>query len=110
MSGVGKVSQIKAGNKASRKTNHLITSSITGDTFDEKEFTISLSQSGKHTPVGSLPKDKTLLRYIREINLCLDAQYLIDRARPIEPTADHTEIIFTNEKLNTSTDETNFEI
>ena len=106
----GKVSQIKADNKVFKKINHLIISSVTGDMFDEKEFTISLLQSGKHTLVKLLPKDKTLLKYIREINLYFDAQYLVDRVKLIEPTADYTEIIFTNKKLNTSIDEANFKI
>lgn len=106
----GKVSQIKAGNKVFKKINHLIISSVTGDMFDDKEFTISLSQSGKHTLVKLLPKDKTLLKYIREINLYFDAQYLVDRVKLIEPTADYTEIIFTNKKLNTPIDEANFKI
>ena len=96
--------------KVFKKINHLIISSVTGDMFDEKEFTISLSQSGKHTLVKLLPKDKNLLKYIREINLYFDAQYLVDRVKLIEPTADYTEIIFTNKKLNTSIDEANFKI
>ena len=110
MNDAGTVSQIKADNKVFKKINHLIISSVTGDMFDEKEFTISLSQSGKHTLVKLLPKDKTLLKYIREINLYFDAQYLVDRVKLIEPTADYTEIIFTNKKLNTSIDEANFKI
>ena len=43
----GNVSQMKADNKVFKKINNLIVSSISGDMFNEKEFSMTFAKSGQ---------------------------------------------------------------
>ena len=81
---------------------------ITGDMFNDKAFTISYTKTDKNTLVKLLPNDKKLLKYIGEIELYFGADYIVERVKLIQPSKDYTEILFSNKKLNTNIDETNF--
>ncbi|WP_315102098.1 outer membrane lipoprotein carrier protein LolA [Capnocytophaga sputigena] len=106
----GNVSQMKSDNKVFKKINNLIVSSISGDMFNEKEFSMTFTKSGKSTLVKLLPKDKTLLKYVSEIHLYFDVDSVVERVKLIEPSKDYTEILFNNKKLNTKIDEANFKM
>ena len=106
----GNVSQMKADNKVFKKINNLIVSSISGDMFNEKEFTMSFAKSGNSTLVKLLPNDKTLLKYVSEIHLYFGVDSVVERVKLIEPSKDYTEILFNNKKLNTKIDEANFKM
>ncbi len=106
----GKVSQIKADNKIFKKINALIVNSISGNMFDDKEFTITLWKSNEKTLAKLIAKDKTLQKYIREIHLYFANDAVVESVKLIEPSNDYTEIIFTNKKINTNLDESVFNI
>ena len=92
------------------KPYNLIVSSISGDMFNEKEFTMSFAKSGNSTLVKLLPNDKTLLKYVSEIHLYFGVDSVVERVKLIEPSKDYTEILFNNKKLNTKIDEANFKM
>ena len=104
----GKVSQMKADNKIFKKINSLIVSTVSGNMFDQKEFAVTLYSEGKDTKAQLLPKDKTLLKYIKEIHLFFSPDATVGRVKLIEPTDDYTEITFTHQQLNTPIDEAAF--
>ena len=101
---------MKADNKVFKKINNLIVSSISGDMFNEKEFSMTFAKSGNSTLVKLLPNDKTLLKYVSEIHLYFDVDSVVERVKLIEPSKDYTEILFSNKKLNTKIDEANFKM
>ena len=105
-----KVSQMKADNKVFKKINQLITRSVSGDMFDQKEFAVTFFTSGKETLTKLLPKDKTLLKYIKEIHLFFSPDATVGRVKLIEPTDDYTEITFTHQQFNTPIDEATFKL
>lgn len=106
----GKISEMKADNKIFKKINSLIVSTISGDMFNEKEFKITFTQKQNSTQVHLLPTDKTLLKYISQIELHFSPDYVVERVKLIEPTNDYTEIQFNNKQLNTPIDENHFKI
>ena len=104
----GKVSQMKADNKIFKKINSLIVSTVSGNMFDQKEFSVTLYNEGKDTKAQLQPKDKTLLKYIKEIHLFFSSDASVDRVKLIEPTDDYTEITFTHKQFNTPIDDSVF--
>ena len=104
----GKVSQMKADNKIFKKINSLIVSTVSGNMFDQKEFAVTLYNEGKDTKAQLQPKDKTLLKYIKEIHLFFSSDASVDRVKLIEPTDDYTEITFTHKQFNTPIDDSVF--
>lgn len=104
----GKVSQMKADNKIFKKINNLIVSTVSGNMFDQKEFAVTLYNEGKDTKAQLQPKDKTLLKYIKEIHLFFSSDASVDRVKLIEPTDDYTEITFTHKQFNTPIDDSVF--
>lgn len=106
----GKVSQMKADNKIFKKINSLIVNSISGNMFDEKEFSVTLWKSNGKTLAKLNPKDKTLQKYIREIHLFFSDNATVESVKLIEPSDDYTEIIFINKKINTKIDDSAFNI
>ena len=101
---------MKADNKVFKKINQLITRSVSGDMFDQKEFAVTFFTSGKETLTKLLPKDKTLLKYIKEIHLFFSPDATVGRVKLIEPTDDYTEITFTHQQFNTPIDEATFKL
>jgi len=63
---------------------------------------------GKDTKAQLQPKDKTLLKYIKEIHLFFSSDASVDRVKLIEPTDDYTEITFTHKQFNTPIDDSVF--
>lgn len=106
----GKVSQMKADNKVFKKINALIVNSISGNMFDDKEFTVTLWKSNGKTLAKLNAKDKTLQKYVREIHLYFANDAIVESVKLIEPSNDYTEIIFTNKKINANLDESVFDI
>ena len=76
--------------------------------FDQKEFAVTLYSEGKDTKAQLRPKDKTLLKYIKEIHLFFSPDATVGRVKLIEPTDDYTEITFTHQQLNTPIDDSVF--
>jgi len=78
--------------------------------FDEKEFSVALYKSTKGVHAKLLPKDKTLLKYMKEIHLFFSSDATVDQVKLIEPTEDYTEITFINKQFNTPIDASVFKL
>lgn len=106
----GKKNNIDLGNnKKFAKINNLIVSSVSGQMFDEKEFSIRYFMDKKRRIAKMKPINKEISQYISEIVLYFDeGQNTVSEVKLIEPSADYTRIVFVNKKLNTKIDEKSF--
>ena len=69
----GKKKSVDIGNsKMFGKINKLIVGSVSGDMFDDKEFTISYFKTKGNNITRFIPKDATLKKYIKQIELTFD--------------------------------------
>ena len=98
----GKKSQMDAsGSKMFDKLNKLIISSVKGNMFDEAEFTITFLKSKDYNITKLIPKDATLKKYIKQMELYFDKkENMVAEVKMIEPSDDHTRIVFKNKVLN----------
>jgi len=98
----GKKSQMNAGgSKMFDKLTKLIISSVNGNMFDEKEFTISYLKSKDYNITKLVPKDAALKKYIKQMELYFDKKgNMVAEVKMIEPSDDYTRIVFKNKVLN----------
>lgn len=69
--------------------------------LDESKFTIKYTKKANDFVANMIPKDKTLKKYIHEIQLTFDGKsYLLDKIKMVEPSLDYTQIEFYNQKQN----------
>jgi hypothetical protein len=69
----GKKSAVDIGNsKIFARINKLIVGSVSGNMFDDKEFTISYFKLKGQNLTKFIPKDTTLKKYIKQIELTFD--------------------------------------
>lgn len=108
----GKKNKIDIGNnKKFAKINTLIVGSISGNMFDEKEFTITYFNDKTRRLAKLVPLSKEISQYISEIVLYFDeGQSTVSEVKLIEPSADYTRIVFSNKKINVKLDEAAFAI
>lgn len=106
----GKKNKIDIGNnKKFAKINTLIVGSISGNMFDEKEFTISYFKAKNRRIARLVPLSKEISQYISEIVLYFDeGQSTVSEVKLVEPSADYTRIVFSNKKINIKLDEAAF--
>lgn len=106
----GKKSAMDVGSsKIFAKINKLIVGSVSGDMFDDKEFSISYFKNGANNIAKLVPKDAALKKYIKQIELTFDKQdATVIQVRLLESTEDFTKIVFKNKMLNAKVDETIF--
>ncbi len=106
----GNKSAVDVGNnKMFEKINKLIVGSVSGDMFDEKEFTISYFKSKEGSMTRLLPKDATLKKYIKQIELIFDnTENTVKQVKLIESSNDFTKIIFRNKIVNAKIDDAAF--
>lgn len=99
----GKKTTVTGQRDISRKLNQLISGSFNGKLFNDSEFNIKYFKSGKFILVELTPKDKTLKKYIKEVNLFFPENTgLASKVKLIEPSGDYTDINFKNTKSNVS--------
>jgi len=98
----GKKSEMNVGNsKMFAKLNKLIVGSVNGDMFDENEFTISYFKSAEHNITRLMPKDATLKKYIKQMELYFDKKgNMVSQVKMTEPSNDYTTIVFKNKATN----------
>jgi outer membrane lipoprotein-sorting protein len=98
----GKKSEMNVGNsKMFTKLNKLIVGSVSGDMFDENEFTISYLKSAEHNITKLMPKDAALKKYIKEMELYFDKKgNMVSQVKMTEPSGDYTTIVFKNKAIN----------
>ncbi|MBW4362064.1 outer membrane lipoprotein carrier protein LolA [Flavobacterium taihuense] len=106
----GKKSAVDIGNsKLFGKINKLIVGSVSGDLFDDKEFSISYFKNKDQNVTKFIPKDATLKKYIKQIELTFDkADATVVQVKLLESSADYTRIVLKNKVINTKVDEASF--
>lgn len=101
----GKKSEVSGDQDMFKKINHLISGSVSGKLFDDKEFNISYLKSGSDILVKLIPNSKTLKKYIGEVNLYFPkSEATVSKVKLIEPSGDYTLITFINKELNAKID------
>jgi outer membrane lipoprotein-sorting protein len=106
----GKKSTIDVGNsKLFGKINKLIVGSVSGDLFDDKEFSITYFKAKEQNVTKFIPKDATLKKYIKQIELTFDKEEAtVVQVKLIESSADYTRIVLKNKVINAKIDEASF--
>ena len=101
----GKKNTVSTDQKMFKKINHLISGSLSGRLFDDKEFSISYFKSGNYIVVKLLPNDKTLKKYIQKVHLYFPKNKgTVAKVKMVEPSGDYTFIVFKNKELNVKID------
>lgn len=100
----GKKSAMDTGNsKMFDKLNKLIVGSVNGNLFDENEFTIIFFKTAQHNITKLVPKDASLKKYIKQMELYFDKKgNMVEEVKMIEPSNDYTRIVFKNKTANAS--------
>jgi outer membrane lipoprotein-sorting protein len=98
----GKKSTTDVGNnKVFAKINKLIVGSVSGDMFDDKEFSISYFKNKTNTITKFLPKDATIKKYIKQIELTFNKEdSSVQEVKLFESSDDYTRIVLKNKVLN----------
>ena len=106
----GKKSAVDIGNsKLFGKINKLIVGSVSGDLFDDKEFSISYFKNKDQNITKFIPKDSTLKKYIKQIELTFDkTDATVVQVKLLESSADFTRIVLKNKVINAKVDEASF--
>jgi outer membrane lipoprotein carrier protein len=106
----GKKSAVDIGNsKLFGKINKLIVGSVSGDLFDDKEFSISYFKNKDQNVTKFIPKDATLKKYIKQIELTFDKDdATVVQVKLLESSADFTRIVLKNKIINAKVDEASF--
>lgn len=91
------------------KINKLIVGSVSGDLFDDKEFSISYFKNKDQNVTKFIPKDATLKKYIKQIELTFDKEdATVVQVKLLESSADFTRIVLKNKIINAKVDEASF--
>ena len=93
--------------KMFNKLNNLIVGSVSGDMFDEKEFSISYFKVKGKSMAKFVPKDGTLKKYLKHIELYFENNTVAE-VKMIELSDDYTQIVFKNKVFNARIDNSVF--
>ncbi|WP_264564767.1 outer membrane lipoprotein carrier protein LolA [Flavobacterium sp. N3904] len=106
----GKKSAVDIGNsKLFGKINKLIVGSVSGDLFDDNEFSITYFKNKEQNISKFIPKDATLKKYIKQIELTFDKEEAtVVQVKLLESSSDYTRIVFKNKIINAKIDESAF--
>ena len=106
----GKKSAVDIGNsKIFGRINKLIVGCVSGNMFDDKEFTISYFKSKGQNIAKFIPKDATLKKYIKQIELTFDKQEAtVEQVKLLESSEDYTRIVLKNKVINAKIDDSVF--
>ncbi len=106
----GKKSAVDIGNsKIFAKLNKLIVGSISGNLFDDKEFDIAYFKNKNQIVTKLLPKDASLKKYIKQIELTFDKEdFTVIQVKLIESSEDFTRIVLKNKVFNAKIDDSVF--
>ncbi|KAF2514020.1 outer membrane lipoprotein carrier protein LolA [Flavobacterium zhairuonense] len=106
----GKKSAVDIGNsKIFARINKLIIGSVSGNMFDDKEFTISYLKLKGQNLAKFVPKDATLKKYIKQIELTFDKEEAtVVQVKLLESSEDYTRIVLKNKVINAKIDDSVF--
>ncbi|WP_395056704.1 outer membrane lipoprotein carrier protein LolA [Flavobacterium sp.] len=91
------------------KINKLIVGSVSGDMFDDKEFSISYFKNKTNNITKFIPKDAALKKYIKQIELTFDKNdATVVQVKLLESSEDYTRIVLKNKILNAKIDNSIF--
>jgi outer membrane lipoprotein-sorting protein len=91
------------------KINKLIVGSVSGDMFDDKEFSISYFKNKINNITKFIPKDAALKKYIKQIELTFDKDdATVIQVKLLESSEDYTRIVLKNKILNAKIDSSIF--
>lgn len=107
----GKQSSFDAtNNKMFEKINKLIVGSVSGNMFDDNEFTINYFQNKTHYIARFKPKSKDLQQVIEEIELWFPLNdYIVSEVKLNESSGDYTRIVFKNKQINAQISRSDFD-
>lgn len=95
--------------KMFEKINSLIVGSVSGNMFDDKEFTITYFKSKEFNITKLVPKTATIKKYIKEVELYFPKnESTVAQVKLIEPSNDYTKIVFKNKVINAKVDDSAF--
>ncbi len=87
-------------NKIFKQLNQLITASIKGDLFDASEFEVFYFKNDENSEVHFNPKDKQFAEFIESFHITFNEKGEVQEVKMIEPSADYTQIVFSNRTTN----------
>lgn len=96
-------------NKMFEKINKLIVGSVSGNMFDDNEFSISYYKNKTHYIAKFVPKSKELNKVIEEVELYFPVdKMVVSEVKLNESSGDYTKIIFKNQQLNAKVSSSDF--
>lgn len=105
----GKKSKVDANSKMFEKINKMIVGSVSGNMFDDKEFTIAYFKNKDAYIVKLTPKTAAIKKYINQIDLHFPmSDTTVSEVKLTEPSGDFTRIVFKNKQLNAKIDDSIF--
>lgn len=106
----GKKNTFDAGSsKIFEKINKMIVGSVSGNMFDDKEFTISYFKTKEFYITKLSPKTKEIQKYIKQIDLYFPVNDVtVSQVKLNEPSGDYTKIVFKNKMLNAKIEDAAF--
>lgn len=105
----GNKSTVDAKSKMFEKINKLIVGSVSGNMFDDKEFTITYFKNKDFNIVKLTPKTAAIKKYINQIDLHFPmSDTTVSEVKLTEPSGDFTRIVFKNKQLNAKIDDSIF--
>ena len=105
----GKKSKVDANSKMFEKINKMIVGSVSGNMFDDKEFTIAYFKNKDVYIVKLTPKTAAIKKYINQIDLHFPmSDTTVSEVKLTEPSGDFTRIVFKNKQLNAKIDDSIF--
>ncbi len=105
----GNKSTVDAKSKMFEKINKLIVGSVSGNMFDDNEFTIFYYKTKDYNIAKLFPKTSTIKKYIKEVNLFFpENESTVSQVKLIEPSGDYTKIVFKNKQVNAKIDDSAF--
>jgi outer membrane lipoprotein carrier protein len=106
----GKKSAVDIGNsKIFARINKLIVGSVSGNMFDDAAFTISYFKLKGQNLAKFIPKDATLKKYIKQIELTFDKEEAtVIQVKLLESSDDYTRIVLKNKIINAKIDDSVF--
>lgn len=106
----GNKSTVNASNsKMFERINKLIVGTVSGNMFDDKEFTIEYYKNKDFNIAKLTPKEAALKKYIKQVYLYFPPnESVVSKVKLIEPSDDYTLIIFKNKIINAAIDDALF--
>ncbi|KGE14838.1 outer membrane lipoprotein carrier protein LolA [Sphingobacterium deserti] len=97
--------------KQFEKISKLISSSMKGSGYDEKEFVVTYFKKGNADMVKLRPKMNDAKKYVKEIELLFSTKdEQVEEVKLIEPSNDYTRFVLKNRKINTTIDDAVFNL